>query len=304
MCMKSVLCVGHANWDVVLHTTEIPEHDFTSPITGEHSSCGGTAVNTALVLSSFGVETKMHGNVGNDMYGDKVEQRLTDTGVKPLLTRSENHPTTVIRAIIEKDGNGGVYDPRYFFSGGENGPFGIEYIDGDVFEDVDHVHVTNCSPSDCGEIAKKAKERGKTVSFNPTQRYVEEACTKIVEHADLIIVNEREYDILGERHDVDELLESGTILVVTQGSAGASIYCHEHNTSHVVGAIPRNGVVDTIGAGDAFVGGLLSEWLVSGDIVEAVKKGNLCGAWAVGEVGAPDTIDTDWVEKNIFIDNS
>jgi len=296
--MKSVLCVGHIVWDVVLHIDGVPEPDHSNAVLKEHSSCGGSAVNTALTLSSFGVPTKVHGSIGNDHYGEKVAEAIEKNGVEPLLAESDTNGTTVVRALIDKSGESDS-DPRYLHTPNGLGECGLGHIDIAEWDGVDHVHVTSMSPKICGEVALKAKEDGKTVSFNPTQLYDKNGCNAIVESADLIILNDaREYDIFCDRHDFNEKLEEGKTIIVTHGPDGATVHRHNEEPVHVDGVSPRGDVVDTVGAGDTFIGGLLAEWVESGDPIKATSQGNASGAWSVTEVGPPNNVDTSWINEN------
>lgn len=289
---------------MVLHTEGVPEPDFSSPVLGEHSSCGGSAVNTALALASFNNEAKIHGSIGNDKKGERVRNRLEQNNVEPLLVVSDDHDTTSILAMIEKTGEGETKDPRYWHRGVGLGPFGVDHLPETVWGEVDHVHVTNANVRVSAEIVEEASENGVSTSFNPTQMYDKESCERIVSTVDMVIVNDvREYELLRERNEVSDELARGMILIVTHGANGATVYDGIDDPVAVEGVTPRDGnVVDTIGAGDVFIGGVLDEWVETGDAVQAVAQGNAAGAWAVGEFGAPDSINTDWVEQHTHPD--
>lgn len=47
-------------------------------------------------------------------------------------------------------------------------------------------------------------------------------------------------------------------------------------------------VVDTTGAGDAFVAGFLLQWISFADIMKALDAGCLCGAAAVTQLGGSE----------------
>lgn len=112
-----------------------------------------------------------------------------------------------------------------------------------------------------------AEEAGCLRSFDPNLRFSlwpspEAARQKILpllSSADLLKVGDEELEFLmetdNEAQAVKELLDRGiTLVVVTKGSGGCSYY-----TPQLSGQVPVIPVqsVDTTGAGDAFVGGLL-----------------------------------------------
>lgn len=290
---KAVMCAGFVNYDVVLHTESVPEPDHSSPVTEAHTASGGSATNTALALSSFDVDVSMLGRVGNDEHGKAVSDGLADSGVEPLLEFTDK-PTSIIYALIT-DGA----DPRYLNRGATFGDIGLETVADERWESFDHVHLTSFDDEIGGEIATRAVEDGKTVSFNPSQGYANAEFDKIVDAAAVIFLNEREANLFRSRHDFEEVVKDA-IVVMTHGAAGSTAY-----TPH--GVVTHSGygsgeVADTIGAGDAFVAGFLSEWVGDEDypdIEQALSTANAAGAYTVTRVGAPNDIDTEWIAETV-----
>lgn len=287
-----VLCAGHVNWDVVLHTEAVPDPDFSSDISNEHAKCGGSATNTALALSSLGYDTAMVGNIGDDEYGSRVTDVLQDAGVEPALVVGDL-PTTVIYALITPNA-----DPRYFAKDATLEDFGRDDIDDELWADIGHVHLTTFSEPIATELAQAAADDGKTVSFNPTQGYGDEAFTGVVDAADVVFLNEREAEFFRNRHDFAEIIKD-TCVVITNGAAGASAYGPHGVVTHPGFNVSEDEIDDTIGAGDSFVAGFLSEWLAAHetreDYEQALKQANASGAYAVTSVGAPEGLDPDWM---------
>lgn len=285
-----IMCVGHINWDVVLHTDKVPEPDFSSRIQSEHASCGGSATNTALALSSFGEDVTMFGGVGDDDYGEEVIRALEDSEVAPSVTRTDV-PTTVVYAVITEDA-----DPRYFAKNEDVGEFSLDDVDSEAWEAAEHIHLTTFSKEIGGELAQAAKDAGKTVSFNPSQGYSESTFEKIVDASDVIFLNEREGALFRDRHNFGEFASENCI-TITHGSAGSTSYTPDGVFHHSGFSIAE--IQDTIGAGDAFVAGFLTEWLDSGDYEEALALANAAGAYAVTCTGAPDGLDEEVVRKTL-----
>ena len=67
---------------------------------------------------------------------------------------------------------------------------------------------------------------------------------------------------------------SSSIVVFTQGSDSTCVACCENVTVFPVEALPREKLIDTNGAGDAFVGGFLSQLVQSKDVSECVRAGH------------------------------
>lgn len=290
MTDKSVLCVGYTNWDVVIHTDTIPDPDHSSTIAGDHASSGGSAANTALSLASRNINTTILGTVGNDTHGEYVTDALLDGNVEPAL-KVTDEATTVVYAIITDNA-----DPRYIAKNEALGEFGIEDLENDAWDDFDHIHVTSFDKTIAGEIAQQAKADGKTVSFNPSQGYSRETFDDVVDAADVIFLNEREANLFRDRHNFGEIAAEKCI-VITQGSAGSTAYTPD-GVFHQMGGNVAD-IEDTIGAGDAFVAGFIDGWLETNDIELALTHGNACGAYAVTQIGAPDSLDLDWIDTHL-----
>ena len=64
------------------------------------------------------------------------------------------------------------------------------------------------------------------------------------------------------------------VVVFTQGSESTCVACCENVTVYPVEALPREKLVDTNGAGDAFVGGFLSQLVQAKDLSECVRAGH------------------------------
>lgn len=279
-----VLCLGHINWDVVLHTGAVPDPDHSEDITTEHMSSGGSATNTGLVLSNLGENVAMAGSIGNDEYGDMVLDVFESNGVTPYVKRNDMN-TTVIRALITEDA-----DPRYFAKDVTLGEFGPSVVD--AWERVGHMHLTSFDEEISKDFIEHAENFDFTISFNPSQGYGKREFPHIVESADVIFLNEREAELFRQRHNFGEVVENGTTIVVTHGAIGCTAYAPDGVVTH--SGFSSKTVVDTVGAGDSFVAGFLTEWEAGcsrDELENALAKANACGASAVTKAGAPDAVD-------------
>jgi arabinose-5-phosphate isomerase len=86
-------------------------------------------------------------------------------------------------------------------------------------------------------------------------------------------------------------------VVLTDGEGGCAIATADETL--VMPAYPVERVVDSTGAGDAFLGGLLVALAAGLDWEDAARLGNACGAACVEKLGAfPD--DPDWARERVF----
>jgi arabinose-5-phosphate isomerase len=83
---------------------------------------------------------------------------------------------------------------------------------------------------------------------------------------------------------------SATTVVMTDGARGALV--SDAAGERWIPAYPAGAVVDSTGAGDAFLGGLLAGEALGLEFDDAVRLGNACGAACVEQVGAfPEAVD-------------
>lgn len=283
----TVLTVGHINWDVVLQCEEMPEPDHSDEIESEYKDPGGSATNTAFVLSSLGIETHLCGSLGDDEYGDRIQRILSDCNITPHTTAAE--PTTVIYAFSTENA-----DPRYLAKDQQVGDFDVDTVPDRVWDELDHMHITSFSDSVSKRFVEKAVAEDVTISFNPSQGYENTELSHIVDAADLLFLNDREAEIFRQRHNLGKVVDSGATVIITHGGAGCTLYSPTGITTH--SGFPSSEVVDTVGAGDSFIAGFLSKWLSDVDQEEALAYANAVGAVSVTYSGAPKNIDLDQVQ--------
>eukprot|EP00882_Tetradesmus_deserticola_P026973 GHRQ01029798.1.p1 GENE.GHRQ01029798.1~~GHRQ01029798.1.p1 ORF type:complete len:237 (+),score=106.81 GHRQ01029798.1:212-922(+) len=88
----------------------------------------------------------------------------------------------------------------------------------------------------------------------------------------------------------------GRTVVVTQGSAATVVAVNGRAVQYPVIALPKDKLVDTNGAGDAFVGGFLSQLVCGKSIEECVRAGNYAANVVIQRNGCtfPATPDFVW----------
>lgn len=89
----------------------------------------------------------------------------------------------------------------------------------------------------------------------------------------------------------------GRTVVITQGSSPTVVAVNGRVTLYPVIALPADKLVDTNGAGDAFVGGFLSQLVAGKSIEECVRAGNYAANIVIQRSGCtfPETPSFVWV---------
>lgn len=85
------------------------------------------------------------------------------------------------------------------------------------------------------------------------------------------------------------------LVIATSGAAGSTVFTRDGQSHHVDAVtLPNRPVVDSNGAGDAYVAAFLSSWLNDVDPQTAARTASIAGAWACGSPGThTDLITAD-----------
>jgi fructokinase len=224
---------------------------------------GGSPLNVAVGLQRLDVPATLHSSIGTDAHGIAIARRLEASGVAITPGTIRDHATSVALATIGQDGSA-----SYTFSIDWD-PAPAELAD----ESVDALHV--------GSIGA-ALEPGATmvedlmaelrpsaiISFDPNIRpqlmgpvdIARPRVERLVALSDVVKASDEDLAWLYPNATVGEVVEDWlargpAVVVVTRGGAGVDAFT-AGGVVHV--SAPSAQVVDTIGAGDSFMSGLLA----------------------------------------------
>ena len=288
--MTGIACVGSINQDFVLEVERRPAPGET--LTGASLALlpGGKGANQAVAAALAGAEVNMVGAVGDDSFGPALVAglRSAGVGVEHVLVLDDGTTGSAFITVTPDGENSIIVAP------GANARLAPE-----LFASSEEA-VRNCEvlvvqmeiPSATVERAVSvAEESGARVVLNMAPSHPLPSATLAL--ADPLVVNEHEAAWLLDRRigdlqaaaDVaDELCSRGIrSAVVTLGAQGA-IAADGSETWHT--PAPSVSVVDTTGAGDAFVGALAAELLRDRPLEAAVDFAVRAGAAAVTKSGA------------------
>ena len=307
--MKSIVCFGEALID--FHAP--PSAPGQAPAFVPHP--GGAPANVAVAAARLGSRTAFAGMLGDDMFGDMLLDGLGTAGVDTTHVRRTGEANTAL-AFVALDEHG-ERSFSFYRPPAADLLFRDSDFDPRMFADTSIFHAGSCSmtESDIAEVTltgmRRARAGGALVSFDmnlrpklwprdsdPSPRlWAALAC------ADLVKLSADEFAFLAtplasEARTCDRLWNGGTrLLLVTDGARAIRWF-----TPAAAGSLPAFAVraVDSTGAGDAFVGGLLHGLATDG--IDAAGLDALagddarrdallrfaaaCGALAVGRVGS------------------
>ena len=281
--------VGGANYDLTVRMIKLPSVGMTVLADDMAESVGGKASNQAVAASLWGADVALVARVGQDAYGDAILRSLDAAGVDTTSVRRDSSGSGL--GIVFMDASG-QYETAVVSRANRNlAEADIENLDLD-WGNIGVVVLQLESPVDAVvAAAEAARRRGAWVVLNasPSDR-ASEALLRMV---DYLVVNEAEAAELSgvfveTRADAkaaaERLTGFCTHVVVTLGSAG--VVCISRDGSSVDLAGQSVDAVDTLGAGDQFLGVLAAELAVGSDLRRALESANWAASQSVTKHGA------------------
>ena len=246
------LVIGEALIDTVRRT------DGTS-----HTVPGGSPANVALGLARLDRPTDLLTWLGDDPYGDLIRRHLTRSSVHILRTSTSAFGTPVATAILDDDGA-----PHYEFDLTWDVAPSWE-LDQDPLVVHTGSLATFVRPGAAKVLELVAEFRQTaTITYDPNLRpallgspdKARPLIEQFVELSDVVKMSREDLDWLFPGGEVERIaqrwLASGPeVVVVTAGLEGADTYTRSGLRVHTPAR--RVPVVDTVGAGDAFMSGLI-----------------------------------------------
>ncbi|MFI5593905.1 sugar kinase [Amycolatopsis sp. NPDC051758] len=267
---------------------------------------GGAESNVAIGAARLGTPVTWIGRVGSDAAGDLIGRRL----------RAEDIRTTVIRdaaftgLMVRHHRAAGVVHVDYHRSGSAGSRLTSGDIPVDAVRRASVLHVSGITPALSASArqatwhavaAAKANDVLVSVDVNYRSKLWDRATARrelrrLVAEADIVFAGIEEAQlVLGCHAAAPEPLAVALAgigpaeAVVKTGVRGCT--AHIDGVTHTEPALPVS-VVDTVGAGDAFVAGYLAELLRGADPAGRLRTACAMGAYAVSVPGDCELLPT------------
>ena len=262
-----VTVVGSINADLVLGVSRLPSAGET--VTGVDPVWlpGGKGANQALAAARIGAHVRMIGAVGNDAQADMALGNLVEAGVDCSGVERLTGPTGIAVVLVDEGG-----ENQIVVAPGANAQVHVGALPG-----ADVLVLQNEIPSDVVDQAI-ASARG-LVIYNPAP--VREWPAQI-DLVDFVIVNEHEFAAYGEIPARE--------VIVTAGAGDVIAYRDGREIARV--SPPRVTPIDTVGAGDTFVGVFAAMFAQTSDLQTSLHKASHAAALATLALGAQSAIPT------------
>jgi fructokinase len=245
-------------------------------VTAEH--VGGSPLNVAVGLARLCRDVDFLTRIGDDQYGRRIAQYVNTAGAHLLSDKSTAARTPTARVQVGDDGSADyVFDLDWQLSG-------TPEVSPPLF--VHTGSIASVREPGCLAVAAliDTYHVSATITFDPNVRpalivdrdLARERIEQLVERSDIVKVSEEDLRWIDperapERTARTWLKLGPSIVAVTMGDRGALAVCEAGDTR--VPARPVQ-VVDTVGAGDAFMAGLI-DTLWTMDLLGAGRRGEL-----------------------------
>ncbi|AOM81496.1 aminoimidazole riboside kinase [Salisediminibacterium beveridgei] len=242
-------------------------------------SPGGAPANVAVGLARLGAKSGFLGKVGDDVLGRFMKDTLESYGVDVAhMSLTKDTRTGVVFVTL---GEGGERSFEFYID-----PSADRFLTEEEAEAVDYagynvLHfgsislISEPAKSATKKAVQLAKEKGLIISYDPNLRlglwssenHAREEIKSMLGAADVVKISEEELEFLTGENEIEPGIQALSdfdipMIIVTLGADGSYIFMQGQDA--VQAAAMKVQAVDTTGAGDAFVSGILYQ-LSEGD---------------------------------------
>lgn len=260
-----IVCLGELLIDFVPEVNGQALADVTS----FQRAAGGAPANVAAAVAKLGGDARFIGKIGRDPFGDFLVRTLDEVGVHTAVVQTDEAKTGLAFVSLRADGE---RDFLFFRDPAADMLLRANEVQPQWLEDAAVYHFGSVSliAEPCRtatlDTARRAREFGALVSYDPNVRLAlwpsaDAARAEILAQlplADVVKVSEEEVEFLlgvDATTGAQQLLQRGPkVIIITLGPGGCRVVTARQDV-----VIPGTPVaaVDTTGAGDSFVGGML-----------------------------------------------
>lgn len=259
--------IGAAVWDHYIVIKDFPEEDTLVFAENEFKHIGGSGANIAINLGLHQINPHLFFGTGDDDEGEFLRKILKRYGVAAHSTIEGKTCKTLI--LLDEKGQ------RRIISLGGNALF---KLNNEKFDDFKIICISDVFP-DVAERVLKNKTSLKLYVPGGFGIYCGiDKIRKISRLANITILSEKEAE------QIKDYSSLCNIVIVTRGRKNTQLFSNNSYKEFVVNNVDN--VVDTTGAGDAFVSGLVYYLSNSRDIVRAIKYGHEWASRVIQKMGA------------------
>jgi fructoselysine 6-kinase len=284
-----IVCVGDNCVDVTQSgRRDLPHGDRIAQARPAVHLAGGNAFNVAVALARMGRRASYVGAVGDDPAAEMIVSAAHEAGVD--TSRLERVPGATGRTIVDHDPDG----ERRFVS--EDYGVAADYrIDAETaawLSSAGWLHFAR--QADLADWGGALREGDAVLSCDLGHSGGVGALERMAAVVDVVFMSASSAAGLTPEQMVGRALDAGArLVVVTLGARGSIAASGEAHWQ--MAATPVARVVDTLGAGDAYIAAFIAARMEEKGIEEAMGAGSRAGAAACTQWGPTGPVTTDGV---------
>jgi ribokinase len=285
----TVLVFGSINADFILGVDRLPGPGETVVAPTYRFLPGGKGANQAVAAARAGARVRFFGRIGEDAFGQVLKDGLAAEGIDVAGIGTSREPTGAAFIAIDPTGENQIL-----------GALGANYAvraadvpDSALGPETTVVLEMEVPPAENAIMAARARKAGSRVLFNFAPAMP--APPSLFADVGILVVNEHEAEGLARQMQMSERdpepaawalsRRFRNTVIVTLGADGAIAIAPD--ASWRIGALDVT-VLDTVGAGDAFLGVLAASLDEGRDLPSALRRASVAGGIACTMSGARD----------------
>jgi len=286
--LAKLVCCGAINWDISLFVNRLPRLGEEVQVNRIERFSGGTAANVAVAAARILGPRKVAfiGALGDDEIGARQLETLKGEGVDTrgiLVLPGEESGQAYI--TISEDGENEIH--TYFGANLKLSSHHLAENCGEILDNADGCVIMDPPLGAAKTLAEICKEKGVRVIWDPGVYASQglEPLKPTLKHTDILILNRLEYETLVGTSNPQRIYgklkehNPGLTIVVKQGEEGSSAYNQEGFIYAPPLPLEELGlqIMNTVGCGDAFIGGLAAGLVQGKSLRDAMIQGNVAG---------------------------
>ena len=239
---------------------------------GRFARLGGAGLNVAMLLGMGGVDASLVAAVAGDEIGMAMRSALSGSGVHLV---EEEAPAVTARAVVHLEGS----QPSYEFGGRAYRSFAFSQEAARAVASSDAVVVNAFNYEDAAQASSLRALLGGGHPWRVLDPNVRPGLIRrldllitnlksLLEVTDILKVSDEDLGVLGGSqgtYPVERLFGSGAqVIFLTKGAQGGEILTAAGSRFEAPAGVASAEIVDTLGAGDASLAGLLVSALAEG----------------------------------------
>ncbi len=291
--MSDVIVFGGINMDLFAYVPRSTKEGETIEASSIEFFLGGKGANQAVALARLDVDVSFVGTIGEDEFGSQLERLISKEKINIKNLKKIKGQSGIALINVLNDGRNEVIS----FPGVNKNSLSNQVSEDDLKACSILISQMELKGPETYDLFSRAKQNGCTTILNLAP--FRKPSKSLIQKTDILVVNETEFAGLSKKATskinlefVDEnfsqlKLPKSLSLIVTLGDEGVVVFSGGERNYFEARSVKA---IDTVGAGDCFVGALGYALLQSPDIFFATYFANCAASISVTKKGAADSM--------------